>query len=112
MHRLFAPVLALDALCFLAIAGFAVYWIACAPWSFWHEWDTWLLGGTIFLYSLPYWVTMSHPTYHFPVMAPLALLGVKAREASTGTEPRWPGWVGLAALVLIQVEWVYYLAKG
>ena len=112
MHRLFAPVLTLDALCFLAIAGFAVYWIACAPWSFWHEWDTWLLGGTIFLYSLPYWVTMSHPTYHFPVMAPLALLGVKAREASTGTEPRWPGWVGLAALVLIQVEWVYYLAKG
>jgi hypothetical protein len=112
MHKLFAPVLALDAVCFLAIAGFALYWIACAPRSFWREWDTWLLGGTIFLYSLPYWVTMSHPTYHFPVMAPLALLGVKARQAAAGTERRWPAWVGLAALVLIQVEWVFYLAKG
>lgn len=112
MHRLFAPVLALDAVCFLAIAGFAVYWLACAPWAFWRSWETWLLGGTVFLYSLPYWVTMSHPTYHFPVMAPLALLGVKAREAAAGMERRWPGWVGLATLALIQVEWVYYLAKG
>ena len=112
MHRLFAPVLALDAVCFLAIAGFAVYWMACAPGGFWLQWDTWLLGGTVVLYSLPYWVTMSHPTYHFPVMAPLALLGVKARDASAGAPRRWAGWVGLAVLALVQLEWVYYLAKG
>jgi hypothetical protein len=112
MHSLFAPVLALDALCFLAVAGFAAYWIACAPWSFWRYWDTWLLAGTIFLYSLPYWVTMSHPTYHFPVMVPLALLGMKAREAAAGAERRWTGWVGLVVLGLIQVEWLYYLAQG
>ncbi|WP_035349793.1 hypothetical protein [Edaphobacter aggregans] len=114
MHRLFVPVLALDALCFLAIVGFAVYWLACAPGVFWLQWDTWLLGGTVVLYSLPYWVTMSHPTYHFPVMAPLALLGVKAREASAASlrAPRWHGWLGVTALGLIQVEWMFYLAKG
>jgi hypothetical protein len=112
MHRLFAPVLALDAICFLAIAGFAVYWLASAPAVFWLRWETWLLGGTVVLYSLPYWVTMSHPTYHFPVMAPLALLGVKAREAAAGAPRRWAGWLGLAGLGLIQVEWLYYLAKG
>jgi hypothetical protein len=112
LHRLFVPVLALDAFCFLAVAGFAIYWLACAPAVFWLAWETWLLGGTVVLYSLPYWVTMSHPTYHFPVMAPLALLGVKAREASADASRRWPGWVGLVALALVQAEWVYYLAKG
>ncbi len=114
MHRLFAPVLVLDAACFLAIAGFAVYWMACARVAFWLGWGTWLLGGTVVLYSLPYWVTMSHPTYHFPVMAPLALLGLKAREAAAASvgSRRWRGWAGVAALGLIQVEWLYYLAKG
>ena len=111
-HRLFAPVLAMDAVCYLAIAGFAAFWIACAPAAFWRSWETWLLAGTVVLYSLPYWVTMSHPTYHFPVMAPLALLGVRAREAAGGSGRRWLGWASVVVLGLVQVEWLYYLAKG
>ena len=61
---------------------------------------------------LPYWVTMSHPTYHFPVMAPLALLGRTAREAAYGKGTTWRGWEGAGGARAIQVEWVYYLAKG
>lgn len=111
-HRLFPLVLVMDAVCYLAIAGFAVFWIACAPAAFWRGWETWLLAGTVVLYSLPYWVTMSHPTYHFPVMAPLALVAVKAREAAGNSGRRWLGWSSLIVLALIQVEWIHYLAKG
>lgn len=115
-HRLFPLVLAMDAVCYLAVAGFAAFWIACAPAAFWRSWETWLLAGTVVLYSLPYWVTMSHPTYHFPVMAPLALLGVKAgvkaREAAGSSGRWWLGWTSLVVLGLVQVEWLYYLTQG
>lgn len=111
--RWFLPVFVLDAVCYLAIAGFAFFWIAAAPGRLWLQWESWLLAGTIVVYALPYWASMSHPTYHFPVMAPLALLGVLARRLvrSTGQEVRWRGWVSLAALGLIQVEWMFFLAK-
>ena len=94
--------------------GFAFYWIAAAPALFWARWETWLLTTTVVLYALPYWVTMSHPTYHFPVMAPLALLGALAWQLvrSSGTGSRARGWAALVMLALIQVEWAFYLAQG
>jgi hypothetical protein len=112
--RWFVPVFSMDAACYLMIAGFAFYWIAAAPALFWARWETWLLTTTVVLYALPYWVTMSHPTYHFPVMAPLALLGALAWQLvrSSGTGSRARGWAALVMLALIQVEWAFYLAQG
>jgi hypothetical protein len=111
--RWFLPVFLLDAVCYLAIAGFAFFWIAAAPSSLWLQWETWLLGGSVLLYALPYWLSMSHPTYHFPVVVPLALLGAMAQRLSrsSGQEVRWRGWASLAVLALIQVEWIYFLVK-
>jgi hypothetical protein len=110
----FPGVLCLDAACYLGIAGFAFFWIAAAPAKFWSRWETRLLAGTVALYALPYWLTMSHPTYHFPVMAPLAILGVLAYQVarSSGVENVARGWMAIAALLLIQVEWVFYLTKA
>lgn len=112
--RWFLPVFGLDALCYLVIVGFAFFWIAAAPGEFWRQWETWLLAGTVLLYALPYWVSMSHPTYHFPVIAPLALLGVLARRLAhaAGIEVRWRGWASVAVLALIQLEWMFYLTKS
>ena len=109
--RGFALVFAADAACYLIIAGFAVFWIGAAPRAFWGEWSTWLLAGTVFLYSLPYWVTMSHPTYHFPVMAPLALMGAIAHTFTRHYRKAawWRGWQALALLAAIQAEWLYYI---
>jgi hypothetical protein len=114
VRRWFPEVAALDAVCYLALAGFAFFWIAAAPLQFWRLWETWLLAGTVLLYSLPYWVSMSHPTYHFPVMAPLAVLGVLGYQVarSSGAESRTRGWIALAALLLIQVEWAFYLTQA
>ena len=113
-RRWFLPVFAMDALCYLAVAGYAFFWIAAAPASLWRRWETWVLVGAVLLYALPYWATMSHPTYHFPVVAPLALLGVMAHELarSTGWKANGRGWAALAALGLIQLEWIYFLTKS
>jgi hypothetical protein len=113
-RRWFPVALAMDAACYLVVAGYAFFWIAAAPSGFWLRWETWLLTATVVLYSLPYWVTMSHPTYHFPVVAPLALLGVMAQQMvrSSGHGMRWRGWAAMAVLGLIQVEWMFYLTKS
>jgi hypothetical protein len=114
VRRWFPVVLALDAACYLAVAGFAFFWIAAAPAVFWRRWETWLLAGTVLFYALPYWVSMSHPTYHFPVVAPLVLLGALAYQlvCSSGAGSRGRGWMALVALLLIQVEWVFYLTRA
>jgi hypothetical protein len=109
-RRWFPVVFGLDAICYLAVVGWAFFWVTAARGVFWPQWETWLLAGTVLLYALPYWVTMSHPTYHFPVIAPLALLG--ARAAASGGGARWRGWAAVAVLGLIQVEWLFYLTKS
>jgi hypothetical protein len=111
-RRWFPVAFVLDAICYLAIAGFAVFWIAAAPQALWRQWQAWLLAGVVLLYGMPYWATMSHPTYHFPVMAPLALLGLLAYAAAAQTARRARGWVALAVFGLIQVEWMFYLTKS
>jgi hypothetical protein len=113
-RRWFPVVLALDAACYLAVAGFAFFWIAAAPGEFWRRWKTWLLAGVVLFYAFPYWVSMSHPTYHFPVMAPLALLGVLAYQVvrSSGAGNRARGWAALAVLASIQLEWVFFLTQA
>jgi hypothetical protein len=113
-RRWFPVVFAMDAAGYLVITGFAFFWIAAASTDLWRRWETWLLAGTVVLYALPYWVTMSHPTYHFPVVAPLVLLGVMARELvrSTGVSTKWRGWAAVIVLALIQVEWMFYLTKS
>jgi hypothetical protein len=110
--RWFPVAFVLDAVCYLLVAGYAVFWIAAAPVVLWRRWETWLLTGAIVLYGLPYWVTMSHPTYHFPVLAPLALLGLLARGVAGAAGARGRGWAALAVLALIQVEWLFYLTKS
>jgi hypothetical protein len=111
-HRWFPVAFVMDAICYAVVAGFAVFWIAAAPGALWRNWRPWLLAGVIVLYGLPYWFTMSHPTYHFPVLAPLALLGLLARDAAVETVQRARGWAALAVLGLIQVEWMFYLTKS
>lgn len=109
-RRWFSLVFALDAACYLIIAGCAFFWIAAASGSLWRRWEVWLLAGAIVLYALPYWVTMSHPTYHFPVLAPLALLGLMAKKQGIVSHAR--GWAAVAILAVIQVEWLYFLTKS
>jgi hypothetical protein len=113
-RRWFPVAFAMDAIGYLAVAGYAFFWISAAPARFWTRWETWSLATTIVLYALPYWVTMSHPTYHFPIIAPLALLGVLAQQLirSSGREARWRGWAGVIVLAVIQVEWMFYLTKS
>jgi 4-amino-4-deoxy-L-arabinose transferase-like glycosyltransferase len=109
--RIFPVVLLCEMLIYLLIAGSAIFWIAQAPRSFWHDPANWILLGTIVLYAAPYWISMSHPTYHFPILLPLAALGVIAWKASVHETARSTrGWIALAALGLVQAEWVWQMS--
>ncbi len=101
--RWFYPILGADALIYCLLMGFAFFWIGAAAGGFWRSWQVWLVGGAAVLYAAPYWISMSHPTYHFPVVAPLLLLGFVAERVG-GSSKR--GWIAVGVFLAVQVEWV------
>jgi hypothetical protein len=111
--RIFPIVLLCEMLFYLLIAGTAVFWMAQAPRHFWRDPANWILLGTIVIYGAPYWISMSHPTYHFPILLPLAVLGAIAWKASSQESThRLRGWIALAVLALVQAEWIWQLSRS
>ena len=109
--RLAPATLLLEALTYLLIAAPAFYLLAAVPAGFWRRPTTWLLAGSLVVYAAPYWLSMSHPTYHYPILGLLALLAATAWSNSRSlTLHRSRGWLALAVLLAIQVEWVIHLA--
>lgn len=112
--RLFAPVLLLEATLYLAMMLPTAFWLAAAPGAFWRQTAVGMTMAAVVLYALPYWLSMSHPTYHFPVLVPLAMLGLAAWHTG-GTPDRSRqirGWVAVAALLAVQAEWVLQARSG
>jgi hypothetical protein len=109
-RRLFPISIALEASLYLLIAGPAFFWVAAARIAFWKQWTTWLVGGAILLYAAPYWLSMSHPTYHYPIVVPMAFLALLAwRSSRTSGFSRIRGVLAVLALAGIQAEWVWNL---
>jgi hypothetical protein len=74
------------------------------------------------VYTLPYFLAFSHPTFHVPVTPLVGVLGALAgvglldrglAEVWAGLSPRrrLATVTALAALAAVQVEWVWYLAQ-
>lgn len=110
--RLLYPALLLEAAVYLALMLPAVYLLACAPGAFWRTGVVATLAGSILLYSAPYFLSMSHPTYHFAVLLPFAALGLAAWRQGGWRLHRTRGWVAVAVLLLVQVEWIWQAAQG
>ena len=82
--------------------------------------DLWFVLGTIVTYAIPYWLTLSHPTYHFPVIPLFAIFGCAYLARRLGESPRGVsvppspsgrgssvGWrVAVAVFVWVQIEWI------
>jgi hypothetical protein len=67
--------------------------------------------GAIVIYAIPYWMSKSHPTYHYPALGLMAVLAASAWKASRDTTWAWTrGRIALAVLAIIQVEWVWQMA--
>jgi 4-amino-4-deoxy-L-arabinose transferase-like glycosyltransferase len=102
-----------EAIVYFLFAGGSIFWIVAAPRSFWKGWESWMLLLTMLLYAAPYWVSMSHPTYHFPLLLPLGVLGTLAWTQFDRTHPiPRRAWIGLAVLFLVQVEWAMWGVIG
>jgi len=109
-------VVGLDALCYciIMIAGILFVFVR------WRS-STAPDAGSVLLfvalcYSLPYWFSFSHPTYHLPIMPLMAVLGAAYLETlattplkdAIRTSPRRMRWLiaTLIIFVLIQIEWI------
>jgi hypothetical protein len=103
-------VLLLEAFVYLLIMVPSVFWIAQAAGEFWKDAANQLILATILLYAVPYWLSMSHPTYHFPILLPIAILGANAWRVTGGDRIRVRAWMAVAVLMAVQVEWVWRMA--
>jgi hypothetical protein len=103
-------VLLLEAFVYLLIVVPSVFWIAQVSGAFWKDAANKIILSTILLYAVPYWLSMSHPTYHFPVLLPIAVLGANAWRVAGGDRIRARAWVAVAVLMAVQVEWVWRMA--
>ena len=106
-RRWFWPVLGVEALIYCGLMGFAFFWIASAPKEFWRSWEVWVVACAVLFYGAPYWVSMSHPTYHFPVVAPILLLGFVGWKWGRKS---LAGWIAVGVFLAVQVEWVLHMA--
>jgi hypothetical protein len=111
--KLVPVTLLLEAATYLCIAAPAFFFLASAPASFWRRGETWMMTGALVLYAIPYWMSKSHPTYHYPVLGLIAVLAAAAWQASRGSAWAWMrGWIALGLLALIQIEWVWQMATS
>jgi len=79
-----------------------------------------ILVGIIFVYSAPYWIAFSHPTYHFPVV-PLFAVAAAVFWVSVLEKPgayekvirslksSLAFWLLILAFIYIQVEWIFVM---
>jgi hypothetical protein len=87
--------------------------------------DARMLLGVSVSFSLPYWVSYSHPTYHFPLVALAGLLAAALIHrsmfvTSTSSRVSLGGRLGLnrCAMVVgclfaaIQIEWMLMMAQS
>jgi hypothetical protein len=111
--RLSPIVLAWEAILYMGLVGASIFWMAQASARFWKAPATLLIVTAILIYSLPYWISMSHPTYHFPVLLPIGVLGAMAWSASQPQQPiRASTWLALVAFTAIQIEWVWQMSHA
>jgi hypothetical protein len=89
--------------------GPAFFWIALAPREFWKRWEALLIAIAIVVYALPYWLSMAHPTYHYPILLPLSALGAVAWVNRKPNQNLTRGWIALASLFVVEAEWLWQL---
>ena len=74
---------------------------------------TWI-SGFILVVPLPYYISFSHPTYHFPLLPFLCVLAAKGykRQDPLAIKGQAPSvWVLRLLFIMVQIEWVLSLAE-
>jgi hypothetical protein len=104
--------LAAEALLYLTLVLPSAYWLARTSRSFWLKPETILITVTVILYAAPYWLSMSHPTYHYPVLALVVVLGAMAFAQREIANARGRGILAVTCVLLVQLEWVWQMSRG
>ena len=111
LPRLSGLFLLLDAMCYVGL-GVMILFILFSREAYRPEFSLQLGGLIILAYALPYFLTISHPTYHLPLV-PLVVLSVSSsfRQMSVKKTAmsKW-GYVIIILFLFIQLEWVIMMA--
>lgn len=111
-------IIMIDAIFYCSIASLAILFLF-SPFQIFGDRDTIrIFIGVILIYAIPYWLSRSHPTYHFPIVPILGVLAVVSGTMLL-SEPRvvWRHIVsskrrmylllfGIILFIYIQVEWI------
>ncbi len=111
--------LAFDGSCYVVVAALALLWLGSLPSDESERRAGLVAVGLTLLYALPYFVSFSHPTYHFPILpllaAPAAFTGARRLSgASIWPATRRRRRLVCAASVLllaIQLEWIAHMSS-
>jgi hypothetical protein len=110
-RRVFVLSMALEVGLYLLIAAPSFFWIAARN-GLWREWQALLMAGVIVVYAAPYWLSMSHPTYHYAIVVPLAVLGLFAWKNGSGKIRASRGWAAVGLLSAIQLVWLFEMIQS
>lgn len=114
-------IIALDAFVYaLAMLG-SICLIATQHGSIRSASGPWVIGVLVLLYAVPYFVSFSHPRYHFPILPLLLTLSASFAAKIIGEDRavmcelliRRRQWVvtAFAVFSLVQLEFVYVVAR-
>lgn len=111
-------IIMIDAIFYCSIASLAILFFFLPSRIFDNRDAAGILVLIVIIYSLPYWITFSHPTYHFPIVPILGVLAVISGTMLL-SEPRvvWRHIVsskrrmylllfGIILFIYIQAEWI------
>lgn len=115
-------IIILDAIFYCSLMIGAILFLFTIKRSFIKFEQVLMIALIILFYSIPYWLSFSHPTYHFPVVPLFAVLFagfagklmdkkdfLKCGYINTLYERRRPLLFTLLFFIYIQAEWIYIM---
>lgn len=116
--RIGLGIIMIDAIFYFSIVSLAILFLFLPSCMFGNRSAINITIAIIIIYSLPYWIAFSHPTYHFPIVPILGILAVTSgtslwsgprvvwKHIASSKRRKYFALIGMILFVYIQIEWI------